>query len=126
MTDNQKSAIIQKIGRPEGWNISNPKELRPYLLAIYNSMDRISTEDGSKLMDAIYTIHACDRNPQPYSYNWSQENDGAYESLKKILKDNMIPQVCELCGIGEDSLKVDRVRVCQECVTRIKSKATTK
>lgn len=92
-------------------------------MSIYNGLDRFNTADASQLMDAIFTIHACDRNRQPYSENWVKENEDAYKLLKSLLKKNMIPQTCEICNVGEDSLKVDAVRVCQECVTRIKSKA---
>ena len=115
MTDNQKSAILKKIGRPEGWSISNPTDLKPYLLTIYNSLDRMNTADASQLMDAIFTIHACDRNRNPYSENWVKENEDSYKLLKSLLQKNMIPQTCEICNVGEDALKVNGRRICQDC-----------
>jgi len=116
MTPNQKSAILKKIGRPEGWSISNPTELKPYLLTIYNSLDRMNTADASQLMDAIFTIHACDRNRQPYSENWVKENEDSYTLLKSLLQKNMIPQTCEKCEVGEDAMKFETRRICQDCI----------
>lgn len=121
MTPNQKSAILKKIGRPEGFNLPyHPKELRPYLLTIFNALDRLSTSDASRLMDALFSLYALDRNSQPYSENWVREKEDCFKVLKEVLKDKMIPQVCEKCGIGEDSQRFDKARVCQDCINNMK------
>lgn len=120
MTPNQKSAILKKIGRPEGFNLPyHPKELRPYLLTIFNALDRLNTIDASRLMDALFSLYALDRNSQPYSENWVREKEDCFKVLKEVLKDNMIPQVCEICKVGEDAGRFDSRLVCQDCTNSI-------
>lgn len=120
MTPNQKSAILKKIGRPEGFSLPyHPKDIRQYLLTITNSLDRLNDADGFQLRQAIYSIYALDRDQKPYSENWVKENEDAYKILKSLLQKNMLPQTCEICNLGEDALKFDGRRVCQDCINRM-------
>lgn len=120
MTPNQKSAILKKIGRPEGFSLPyHPKDIRPYLLTITNSLDRLNDADGFKLRQAIYSIYALDRDQKPYSENWVKENEDSYKLLKSLLQKNMLPQVCELCRTGEDSQRFNHARVCQDCINKM-------
>lgn len=115
----QKSAILKKIGRPEGFNLPyHPKDIRPYLLTLNNALDRIDFEDGTHLVNCVYSLYALDRNPQPYSENWVSENNMYLRLFMAILKRNALPQTCEKCG-GEDSLKFDKHRICQDCINKM-------
>lgn len=121
MTPNQKSAILKKIGRPEGFSLPyHPKDIRPYLLTITNSLDRLNDADGFQLRQAIYSIYALDRDQKPYSENWVKENEDSYTLLKSLLQKNMIPQTCEKCEVSEDAMKFETRRICQDCINNMK------
>ena len=54
----QKSAILKKIGRPEGFNLPyHPKELRPYLLTIFNALDRLSADKITYVPSLTNSVH---------------------------------------------------------------------
>lgn len=121
MTPNQKSAILKKIGRPEGFNLPyHPKDIRPYLPKIFHLEDNeITGEDADKLRDAIYSIYAIDRDQQPYSENWVKEKEDALLRLRDLLKDVPNTLVCEKCFVGEDSLKFETRRICENCIHKL-------
>jgi hypothetical protein len=120
MTAAQKNLILSKISC-----LFQPTNLQPYIPSIIAMMERVDLphKQTSALIDAIFTIHANYRLYGSYEpYKFEQENINAYKTIQNILKNNMIPQTCEICNVGEDSLKIDGRRVCQDCVTRIKAK----
>ena len=113
MTDKQRATISQKLKGIQ------PKEIKPYLQAINDgiSANRFNTVQASKLMDLIYSIHALDRD-------WMSDIDNAQrnklqDQLVALLRGTMNPQECEICLKGEDSLRFNIRRVCQDCINKM-------
>lgn len=117
----QKEAIIRKIGKSEDNNLPyHPKEMRPLIPTIHLLIDRFSVEDASRVMDAVYTVYALDRDPKPFSENWENERQSCYKILKEVMGKHMNSQLCEICKVGEDAMKFDSRRVCQDCINNMK------
>lgn len=120
MTEAQKKLILGKIS-----SVGQPTNLKPYIPSIKAMMERVDVphKETSSLIDAIFTIHANDRRYSSYEpTHVEEENIKAYKTIQRVLKDNMIPQVCEKCNEGEDTMIVDSARLCYDCINDIKHK----
>jgi len=113
MTFKQLTAITRKL------NGVQPKEIKPYLLAIKDGMKagRFNVGQASELMSLIYEIHFFDTN-------WNEDIDNhkrneLQDKLVKLLRLTMNSQACEMCKTGEDSLKFSARRICQDCINQM-------
>jgi hypothetical protein len=117
MTQAQKNLILGKISY-----IGQPTNLQPYIPSIIAMMERVDVphKETSSLIDAIFTIHANYRRYGSYEPTYIEEETvQAYKAIQDVLKKNMIPQTCEICNVGEDALKFEARRVCQDCINKM-------
>lgn len=81
MTIKQHEAISRKLTGVQ------PTELRPLLEGIDGLLQKeIAIYDASKLMDAIYTIHANDRNRRIFSDDWNKEQNDCVNMIEELIE----------------------------------------